>query len=261
MRTNKIFTLRVDLESDKGIKEGVPALLDLLKKYNLKASFYLVMGGESNIFEILRYNRKLESSAERSIKIWKLREKLRVVLFPKDFVKANKNILQRILDEGHELGIHGWKHRAWARGLEKINIRRTVQKSIERYEKEFGVKPISWASPGFSTNEETLKILEEYDIKYVSDFLGEETRSYGKIKNVPITLCGENKTPIIEYLVSTGKNDGEILAYLKREAANEKIVSLYIHDLYEARFKINLLEEIFQFVKNQKIENKRIIDY
>ena len=38
---NKYFTIKVDLESDKGIREGVPKLLDLLEKYNIKASFYV----------------------------------------------------------------------------------------------------------------------------------------------------------------------------------------------------------------------------
>ena len=61
----KTFTLRVDLESDKGIKEGLPKLLDLLKRYDLKASFYLVMGGESNIWEILKYRKKMASADER----------------------------------------------------------------------------------------------------------------------------------------------------------------------------------------------------
>src|SRR3972149_3173759 len=129
----KTFTLRVDLESDKGIKEGLPKLLDLLKRYDLKASFYLVMGGESNIWEILKYRKKMASADERKIKVWTLKEKARMALFPKDFVKSNKNILQRILEEGHELGLHGWKHREWTRGLERINIERTIDKAINRY--------------------------------------------------------------------------------------------------------------------------------
>jgi len=77
----KTFTLRIDLESDKGIKEGVPRLLDLLKKYNIKASFYISMGGESNIFEILKYRNNLKTSGERKIKVWSLKEKIRMAFF------------------------------------------------------------------------------------------------------------------------------------------------------------------------------------
>lgn len=257
----KIFTLRVDLESFKGIKEGVPKLLDLLKKYNLKASFYLTMGGESNIFGILKYGRKLKSSGERKIRIWSLKEKLRMVLFPRDFVKENKKILKRILKEGHELGLHGWKHREWTRGLEKINIEKSINKSIKKYVKIFRKNPISFLSPGSNVNNKVLEILEKNKIKFISDFPGEKPKFYGKIKNIPITIQGKNKTPIIEYLFSEGKNDEEILDIIKKEIEKKELASFYIHGMFEARFKIKLLEEIFKFIKRNKIRNKRIIDY
>ncbi len=41
----------------------------------------------------------------------------------------------------------------------------------------------------------------------------------------------------------------------------KKIISFYVHDLFEIRFKMKLLEEIFKFIKDKKIKNKRIIDY
>ena len=257
----KTFTLRIDLESDKGIKEGVPKLLDLLKKYDLKASFYLSMGGESNIFELLRYRNKLKTSGERNIKIWTLKDKLRMVLFPRDFVKLNLKILKRILEEGHELGLHGWKHREWTRGLKEINIENTVKKSIKKYKKLFDKKPISFASPGFNVNNKVLEILEKNKIKVISDFPGEKTKKYEKIKNITITILGKDKMPIIEYLVSLGKNNEEILEIMKKEILKKELVSFYIHGMFEARFKLKLLEEIFKFIKKNKIKNKRIVDY
>lgn len=257
----KTFTLRVDLESDKGIKEGVPRLLDLLNDYKIKASFYLVMGGESGIFNTLKYRKKIKSSEERVIKLWGFKDKLKMVFFPKDFVEENIKILKRILEEGHELGIHGWKHREWTRGLEKINIKKTISKSIVRYVQLFGKKPISWASPGFNTNEKVLKELQNLGISHISDFQGNKQAYYGKIKNVPITIFGKNKMPIIEHLASLKKNDEEILKELKEKAEKNEIISFYIHGMFEARFKIRILEEIFKFVKDKKFKNKRIIDY
>lgn len=257
----KTFTLRVDLESDKGIKYGLPKFLDLLKKYNLKASFYLVMGGESNIIEILKHRDKMTSSKERKIKIWTLKDKIRMAALPRDFVKNNIKILRKILEEGHELGIHGWKHREWTRGLKNIDIEKTVSKAIRKYEKFFGKKPISFAAPGFNTDDKVLQVLEKEGIRFISDFSGENTKKYGKIKNVPITICGRRKTPIIEYLVSEGKKDEEIIKIIQEEIKKRKIASFYIHGLFEARFKIRLLEEIFKFIKKNKIKNKRIIDY
>jgi len=257
----KTFTLRVDLESDKGIKKGLLKLLNLLKKYNLKASFYLSMGGESNIFDVLKHRGKLVGSTERKIKVWSLKDKLRIVLLPRDFIRSNEKILKRILEEGHELGLHGWKHREWTRGLEKINIRKRIQMAKEKYIKIFGKNPTSFASPGFNINEKVLEILKKEGIKFISDFPGDHSKFYRQIKNVPMTICGKNKTPIIEYLISIGKKDDEILKIIKKEIKEKELASFYIHGMYEARFKLSLLEEIFKFIKNKKLENKRVMDY
>lgn len=67
--------------------------------------------------------------------------------------------------------------------------------------------------------------------------------------------------PIIEYLVSSGKSDKEIFEIVKKEIGKKKLASFYIHGLFEARFKLGILEDVFTFVKSKKIKNKRIIDY
>ncbi|HCR36096.1 TPA: hypothetical protein DIU22_03595 [Candidatus Woesebacteria bacterium] len=257
----KKFTLRVDVESERGIKEGIPPLLNLLKKHNIKASFYVSMGGESNILELLKYRKSLESSMERNVSVWSLRDKFRMAFFPKDFVTINRDILKLILEEGHELGIHGWKHREWTRGLNMIDIEKTVDKSVSKYEKLFGKKPISFSAPGFNSNEKVLKILRTRGIKFMSDFPGESVKIYDGIKNIPITITGKKQSPIIEYLVSLGKNDDEIFDEIKEKIINKNIASMYVHCLFEARFKIPLLERIFEFVKKEKIKTRRIIDY
>ena len=71
-----VFCLRVDLESQKGISKGLPKLLDVLAKYNIKASFYLVMGGESNIFEILMNRGNVPGASERGINVFSFFEKI-----------------------------------------------------------------------------------------------------------------------------------------------------------------------------------------
>ncbi|MCP6719185.1 MAG: polysaccharide deacetylase family protein [Patescibacteria group bacterium] len=257
----KTFTLRVDLESDKGIRKGLPEFLDLLAKYKMKASFYLVMGGESNIFELLRNRKKLSSSGERKINVWSLRDKARMVLLPKNFVRANKKILKRILKEGHELGVHGWKHRAWTRNLNNIDIQEHILKAKREYVMIFNREPTSFAAPGFNTNKKVLEVLEKSGIKFISDFVGEKPAYYGKMKNIPITICGKDRTPIIEHLISIGKRDDEILKIMKKEIKKRDLASFYIHGLFEARFKRDLLEDIFKSVKRNGIKNKRIIDY
>nr|MDA3781162.1 hypothetical protein [Bacteroidales bacterium] len=76
----KELIIRIDLESQKGISEGLPKLLKLFKKHKVKGSFYLTMGGESNIFEFLKNRGELKTAGERKIKLWSKKDKLRMLL-------------------------------------------------------------------------------------------------------------------------------------------------------------------------------------
>ena len=251
-----VFSLRIDIESGKGIREGIPKILDLLKKYNIKASFYLVMGGESNLFEILKNPRRDSEIPVRKIKIFSKKEMIRMLLFPRDFVRNNQKILLRILKDGHELGIHGWKHREWTRGFEKLNIKKTLFKSVKKYIKIFGRKPTTFTSPAFKTNLKIIRELEKFDFKFISDLDGKKPEKVksSNITNIPLTITGKNKTPIIESLVQLGYSDEIILKQIIKRIKEEKYATMYIHDLYECREKIELIEEIFKYLIRNKIK-------
>jgi len=255
----KEFVIRIDLESQKGIKEGLPNLLKLFKKNNVKGSFYLTMGGESNIFEILKNREQLKTSGERKIKLWSTFQKIRMILFPIDFVSKNKKLLKQILVDDHELGLHGWKHREWTRNLENVNIKKRLKQMILKYKKYFKQNPISWTSPGYNINKKVLTELEKANITYISDF--EKKKKIGKIKNVPINICGKNRMPFIECWIGEGKSDKEIFEIFKRETKGKELISFYLHGMFEGRFKIDLLEKIIIYLKEQNYKSKRIIDY
>jgi len=256
----RTFALRIDLESDKGIKKGVPKILKLLKKHKIKASFYVVMGGEANFFDFLRYRKAIPG--ERKIKAFSTIEKIRILLFPRDFVKKNKKILKEIIDDGHELGIHGWKHRSWLRGFDKIDIRKHLVLAKNKYIKIFGKEPLSFAAPGFKTDKKVIKILEELGFKVISDLPGNKPKKIKNknIINIPITIKGKNNTPIIEYLTSKNLKDEKILEKLKEKIKKKKLSIIYVHGLFESIKKIDLLEDLFKYIKKNKIKNESLFN-
>ena len=95
----------------------------------------------------------------------------------------------------------------------------------------------------------------------MSDFQGNTPKFYGNMKNIPMTINGKNRMPIIEYLVGEGKNDKEISDYIKKEIKEKELASFYINGLFEARFKLKLLEEVFKYVRKEKIKSKMIRDF
>jgi peptidoglycan/xylan/chitin deacetylase (PgdA/CDA1 family) len=255
----KVYTIRIDLESQKGIADGLPKLLALFRKTNTKASFYLVMGGESNLFDVVKNRKKMKSAAMRTIKVFSFAEKLRMLLLPINFTRKNEKVLKEIIEDGHELGLHGFKHREWTRGLENINIKKRIIQMRQVYREMFGIEPKSFTAPGFNTNNNVIDELEKQGITHISDY--DEEKYLGKIKNVPMTLKGEYNTPFIEYWVGQGKTDDQISDIFKERIKNRKIVSFYLHGLYEGRFKIKLLRRLIEILQEEGYTNKRVIDY
>ena len=204
--------------------------------------------------------KRIRKKDERKIKIFSLLEKVRMVAFPLDFVEENKNILRRILREGHELGIHGWKHRRWTRGFNKINIPGELRKAVRKYKKIFGLTPSSFCAPAFRIDKKTIFYLNKMGIKIVSDFEGRSPKKiFGtNTINVPITIKGKNNTPIIEYLVAKGFSDKQILKYLKKEIKKRKYATIYVHGLFECIKKISLMEDLFIYLKKEGIRVKTL---
>ena len=165
-----------------------------------------------------------------------------------------------MIHERNKLERSGWKSRAWTRVLEEINVARHLDLAIKKYKNIFGVYPESFAAPAFNTNEKIIKMLENKGISVISDFEGEKPFNIEgtRITNVPITIKGKNNTPIIEYLVTNGYSDEEILNYLKAEIRKKRLAVIYIHDLYECINKIPLLEKLLLFLKESKVAIKTI---
>lgn len=254
----KEFAIRVDLESEKGISKGLPNILKLFEKHNVKGSFYLTMGGESNVFEILKNRGELKTAGMRKINLWSKMDKLRMVLIPIDFTKKHKALLKKIIIKGHELGLHGWKHREWTRNLNSVDVKKRLNQMTYRYKKYFGQRPVSWTSPGFNINKKVLVELERVKITHISDF--DKKGKYGEIENIPINICGKNRMPFIEYHAGEGKSDYEVFQIFKDEIKDKKFVSFYLHGMFEGRFKIDLLEEMIIYLKEQGYKSKRIVD-
>jgi len=215
------------------------------------------MGGESNLLDLIKYRKPMKG--ERKMKVFSFLEKLRMALLPKDFVESNIKVLRRILDEGHELGIHSWKHRAWTRGIDQIDVREHIIMAKKRYSQVFNKKPNSFAAPGFVSNNQILRILEEEGFRVISDLPGEKVKRAGKgLTNVPITITGENNSPLIESLASKGLSDKEIIKKVEDEIQKRDLATLYGHCLFECIDKICVIEELLKFVKKKGFRIKRI---
>jgi hypothetical protein len=255
-----VFSLRVDIDTKKGLASGVPKIRDLAKKYSLSLSFYVPVGGESNLFEIIKH--RGGNFSGNHIEKLTLMEKLQSVLFPTNFAVENQELLKQIEREGHEIGVHGFKHRRWTRSLESLDLQQEFSLMNEKFRDIMGFTPNTFAAPGFRTNNKVLRALDNHGFHVASDLEGERPfrpEIDGKCKHtqVPITLR-KGTQPIIENLRLSGKSDEHILNHIQSHIEEREFSSMYIHPSYEALHEYSLLEELFVFLSNSDVETTTI---
>ncbi len=266
-RGNIVFGLRVDVDTIHGLEMGVPVLLDLLRDYSVKASFFVPMGPDRtgrNLFHALA--RIKRHRGVNPFKKYGVKNALYGFLLPSPkFYESGLKELKKAFFEGHEVALHGYDHYKWTNYLNKMNldeVRLEVLRGVEAYERTFRRKPLGFASPAFCWNEKSLTVLEEAGFKYSSDFKGKEFLKpfYPKIQGKKYRLLQiPINQPLIEDLVVLGLSDEKILqAFLRNQNSllkikNSSIFTMYIHACYEPLHKRKILEKIFE--KIGKTEN------
>lgn len=155
----KKITITIDVEEDcpptlmstRGMEEGLPKLLDLFKTERITATFFVT-----------------GMMAEQ---------------FP--------DLIYRILEEGHELGCHGYTHARFDR-MEKEEARIALNQAVKVL-RHFEKRLISFRAPNLQFPEKYLKLLEEKGFRYDSSLAAYKppfprSRVEAKIIRIPATI-------------------------------------------------------------------------
>ncbi len=92
------------------------------------------------------------------------------------------DITRRMVDEGHEIGHHGWLHER-VNQLSRDDERRVLESGIEAIRAATGKAPTGYRAPSYSFSEHTLDLLTEYGFTYDASLAGDDA---------PYRLCGKN---------------------------------------------------------------------
>ncbi|KAH8724322.1 hypothetical protein GQ44DRAFT_618695, partial [Phaeosphaeriaceae sp. PMI808] len=85
--------------------------------------------------------------------------------------------IRKIVDKGHEIGLHGYTHE-FVSTLSEEQQRDVLKKSIEVLTSIVGKRPRGWTAPAWSTSPETIKLLEEFGIEYDHSFMHHDSQPY-----------------------------------------------------------------------------------
>ncbi|MFM2030124.1 MAG: hypothetical protein RL517_1316, partial [Pseudomonadota bacterium] len=170
------IALKVDVDTLRGTKEGVPNLARVLERFGLKATFLFSLGPDHTGWALKRVFRPgfLKKVSRTSVvEHYGIKTLLYGVLLPGPDIGRQAATEMRAIDAaGHETGIHTWDHVAWQDAVRSRDPQWTkaqMQKSWDRFIEIFGHPPTTYGAAGWQMNEAAFEQLDEWGIKYSSD--------------------------------------------------------------------------------------------
>ena len=197
----KPLYLRIDVCTYRGLRDGVPAVLEVLRRAKARATFFVTMGPDASGLALLKllnpaFAWKMLRTKAGSTYGWATA--FYGTLLPSPLVGAGlPDLVRQIRAEGHEVGAHGWDHRRWQDRLAKYDPRRLREeygRMRDAYRSALGTLPDSFAAPAWRVSRELLDLEAESSLLFASDARGThpflptfEGREY-PIPQIPVTL-------------------------------------------------------------------------
>ncbi|OPY82473.1 MAG: putative 4-deoxy-4-formamido-L-arabinose-phosphoundecaprenol deformylase ArnD [Smithella sp. PtaU1.Bin162] len=168
--------LKIDVDTYWGMKEGVPRLLQTLKEFNLKGTFFLSIGPDNSgraVLQLIKNPLFLKKMMRtNAVGLYGIRTALYGTLLPAPMIALSfPDIVENIITAGHEIQFHAWDHRRWQDELpEKPEswIRQWFSDGIAGFEKLTGKKPTAFGAPSWRIDDRVLAVIRDYKFAYVS---------------------------------------------------------------------------------------------
>ena len=250
----KIACLRVDVDGFEGLRKGTKNIVDLILTHNVKGTFFVNMGIEASIADILggfivKKSKKITKSLSVTKSRYTLLQNIRRLILPINFGKHFCKSLKFIIDnykESIEIEPHAWNHFKFSHYFPNMDIKKEIEKIINSYINCFGEKPIGYAPPSFNENKTLYRILKNRGIKYISSrFGGKPFKLYGLFQ-IPLSIRYSVEETLFYNL--------DIQKIYFNRMKNLKYFSFYIHADAEGINDnlFNILENIILALKREK---------
>ena len=171
--------LKVDVDTLRGTREGVPRLTALFKKLGVDATFYFSVGPDHTGRALRRVFRKgfAQKVARTSVlKHYGLKTLLYGVLLPGPNIgREAGGVMRSVLSEGFEVGLHTYDHVRWqdyVAGASEAWTRIEFERGMNAFKQVFGFYPKSHAAAGWQVNAHALELEREYGLEFASDTRG-----------------------------------------------------------------------------------------
>lgn len=253
--------LRIDVDTFRGTRFGVPNLCTLLGGYSTKASFFFSVGPDNmgrHLWRLLRpaFFWKMLRTKASSLYGWDIL--LRGTFWPGPVIgKKLASIIRDTFDAGHEVGLHAWDHHAWQARMDVMDedaLYNEIKKGYDLLTMILGEPPTCSAAPGWKCNEAVLRAKSRFPFDYNSDCKGQSI--FRPIVNgteipqpqIPVTL------PTYDEVVGhNGVTDSNYNDYMFSLLEPAKLNVLTIHAEVEGVARREMFEQFLKTARSKDI--------
>ena len=265
---NPTIALKIDVDTDRGTRIGVPNLLRLLLKHEIRATFLFSLGPDNTgraIRRIFRPGFLTKVSRTNVVGTYGLKTLLNGVLWPgPKIAKRNKAILRSVADRGFEVGIHSHDHFKWQDYVNSLPfhaITKEFSKAMEIFQDVFGQAAQTAGAPGWQANANSLAVYDAANLLYASDCRGTHP-FYPKIYNTTFkTLQIPTTLPTLDELLGRPKfPETQLIDHFLLQLTPKYPNIFTIHAEIEGMSKLHWFDNFIHIAKQQGISFKPMIE-
>jgi len=173
------LALKIDVDTDRGTREGVPALLADCREFRVPACFLFSLGPDQTgraITRIFRPGFFQKVSRTSVVSLYGVRTLLNGTLLPAPHIgRRNAAAMRAVRDAGFEVGIHAYNHYRWQDYVQTMDlgaVRTEFAAAGAEFRRIFGQDAATAGAAGWQSNARSREVYDEAGLLYASDTRG-----------------------------------------------------------------------------------------
>ena len=250
--------LRIDVDTFRGTKYGVPKLCRLLSDHAVSASFFFSVGPDNmgrHLWRLIRPRFFLKMLRTKASSLYGWDILFRGTFWPGPVIgRKLGHIIRSVSDAGHEVGLHAWDHHGWQANIERMKgdaINRSLDRGVALLTDILDRQPTCSAVPAWKCNDLVLLEKAKFPFSYNSDCRGEEIffpliRGEAILQpQIPVTLPTYDE--IIGYNGISDTNYNDYILSLMRP---EKLNVLTVHAEVEGIICLEMFDRFLKMARS-----------
>lgn len=187
------LALKVDVNTLAGTRDGVPRILELLRRVDARATFLFSLGPDRS--GAARWRR---CDAEALMNHGGITPLLHGILLPTPVIgRRGAAAIRQVRDSGLEVGVLSYDNFGWRERVVRADAawtERQIGLACHRFEKIFGDWPRIQGAAGWQTNRHALRIAQRFEFDFCSDCRG--THPFWPVVNAELFACPQLPTTL-----------------------------------------------------------------